>query len=99
MSSKYLLADQAKRDLVEIWKYIAMDSINFANRQITLFHKSFSLLAQFPRLGKLQDTSEHPFLFYFPVGKYRITYEPNGKPLTIYRIVSSYRNNSSPGTC
>jgi plasmid stabilization system protein ParE len=38
MSTKYrlVISDQARKDLIDIWQYIALDSIENANRFIDL---------------------------------------------------------------
>ena len=51
----YRLSQKARRDLVEIWSYIAPDSEEAADRFTDLVVGSFKLLGQNPYLGRSRD--------------------------------------------
>ena len=69
MSQRYRLTRQAEADVLEIWLYIARDSIPAADRLIDRFTETYELLASNPGVGSLQD-QYRAGLRAFPVGNY-----------------------------
>ncbi len=89
---RYRLSRRAKRDLDEIWLYIARDSIDSANRFLELLTDRFPLLADSPGMGRLREDLQ-PKLRSFPVKKYLIFYRPLGKTgVSVVRVVHGARN-------
>ena len=64
-------APLAKRDLAEIWSYIAQDSPKNADKFIDLIDQKLELIANFPSLGESCDELIDG-LRSFPVGSYII---------------------------
>ena len=88
---RYRLSRRAKKDLDEIWLYIARDSIESANRFLDLLTDKFPLLADSPRMGRLREELQ-PDLRSFPVKNYLI-YRPLGKTgVSIVRVVHGARD-------
>ncbi len=96
MNPTYRLADNAARDLREIWKYITQDNPNAANRLVKRFQYSFDLLAKMPRLGGVREQYA-PGLRSFPVGNYVVYYRVlHGDPaIEILRILHGRRDSDS----
>ena len=66
---------QADDDLLDIWEYIAQDSVEQADRFIDKIKAAFSRLADMP-LGARQRPELRANLRSRPFGKYVIFYEP-----------------------
>jgi antitoxin ParD1/3/4 len=82
--SRYVLSADASRDLDEIWDYIALDSVDAADRWIGKLFDAFEQMGQAPRIGhKRVDLTSHPVLFW-PVGRYLIVY----RVATVVEIVA-----------
>lgn len=82
---------RAKRDLLEIWDYIADDSEARADAFIARFDEKFRLLAERSGLGRPRDELAEG-LRSFPVGRYVIFFRsiPNG--VEIVRVLHSARD-------
>lgn len=52
---KYTLAPSARRDLNEIWDYIAQDNVDAADRVIAQLAETFDLLAVHKLIGRRED--------------------------------------------
>lgn len=52
---KLVIADQAIEDLIEIWLYIASDSIRNANKFIEFLHAKCTNLCTTPEIGRKRD--------------------------------------------
>ena len=53
----YRFAPEAAADLIEIWSYIARDSIDAADRVESAFYDACAFLAQTPRSGHVRKHS------------------------------------------
>jgi plasmid stabilization system protein ParE len=92
MTSQYAFSEQARQDLKVIWRYIAKDSIDAADRLESDFYKAASALAEHPYMGQLRHDITELSLRFWNVRGYFIIYNPEARPLTIVRILSSYRD-------
>jgi plasmid stabilization system protein ParE len=74
---RYVLAPQAARDLVEIWRYVKQESSReTADRVESVIRGKFVYLAEFPGGGHWRrDLTEAPVRF-FSVYSYLIVYRP-----------------------
>jgi plasmid stabilization system protein ParE len=70
------LAPQAETDLDDIWHYVATrsGSLAIADRLIDSITDRFSMLGDYPNIGRTRDQDPRPGLRSFPVGEYIITY-------------------------
>ena len=92
---RYRLSRRAKKDLDEIWLYIARDNIEAATRFVDLLTDKFPLLADSPRMGRLREDLQ-PDLRSFPVKNYLIFYRSLGKTgVAIVRVVHGARDLKS----
>lgn len=87
----YRLSQRARRDLVEIWNYIAEDNEAAADRFIDLLVTSFRLLGQNPRLGRSREDLHHGYRS-FVVGQYVIIYRVAKPGVQILHVLHGNRN-------
>lgn len=90
--NEYVLTNQAKVDLADIWLHIAEDNVQAADRLVDTLYASFFKLAQMPGMGRLRDELAAQALRVWPVGQYLIIYRSETAPLEIVRVVSGYRD-------
>ena len=88
---KLKLTKQSKRDLDEIWDYIAQDNPDAADGFIESVYEKCCLIAERPKIGR----ERHELVAgirSFPVGNYLIFYHLQDKAVIIDRILSGYRD-------
>ncbi len=81
--------DRARRDLQEIWEYIAVEDVSAANRMDELFDETATELAEFPRLGRpgrVSGTRERR-----PHPHYRVIYQIDEDAVVILALVHTAR--------
>jgi antitoxin ParD1/3/4/toxin ParE1/3/4 len=92
MPQQYALSADAQSDLFEIWRHIAEDSIDLANRIEEEFFSLFAKLARMPGLGHTRrDLTQRPVLF-FPLYSFLVVYDPDAKPIRIMAILRGRRD-------
>jgi toxin ParE1/3/4 len=87
----YRLSQKARRDLVEIWSYIAPDSEEAADRFTDLVVGSFKLLGQNPYLGRSRDDLR-PGFRSFVVGQYVVIYRVAEPGVRILHVLHGKRD-------
>ena len=93
MKRRYLLAPQAARDLVQIWRYIKRESSEqTADRVESVIRSKFAYLADFPGGGHLRRDLTAADVRFLSVYSYLIVYRPETKPLQIVAILHAYRD-------
>ena len=90
--SRLVLTPRAELDLIEIWDYIAQDSVKQADRVLNEIEKTLRGLADNPGIGRLREEWADRRHRFWPVYSYIIMYRPDTKPLQILRIISGYRS-------
>lgn len=89
---RYILTPRAKRDVNEIWGYIADDNIEAADRVLDALESAMVRLAKNPGLGhwreELADKSHRFWLVY----SYMIVYRHEAQPLQIVRVLHAARD-------
>ena len=88
---RLIIADQAREDLIEIWLYIASDSIRNADKFIDFLHEKCTNLCTTPEIGRKRDELL-PGLRCLPAKRYLIFYRIIDDSIEIARILSSYRD-------
>ena len=68
-------SSKAKRDLIDIYKYIADDNPAAAKRMIHKLDEAFSLLSESPYIGTRRFPN-HPNVRGLPIDRYIVLYEP-----------------------
>jgi toxin ParE1/3/4 len=89
-----IIADQAREDLMEIWLYIASDSISSADKFIDFLYEKCANLCSSPEVGRKRDEL-FPSLRCLPVKRYLIFYRIKQNAIEIIRILSAYRDIES----
>ena len=85
------ITPSAGRDLLEIWDYIAIDSIEAADRVIANIRSEFQKLAHMPGMGHTRPELAEIYRVW-AIYSYLIVYRPETQPIQIIRVVSGYRN-------
>ena len=89
----YVLAPQAARDLVNIWRYLKKESSEeTADRVESIIRSKFAYLAEFPNGGHWRRDLTSADVRFFSIYSYLIVYRPETKPLQIVAILHAHRN-------
>lgn len=80
--------------MVEIWAYIAADSVRAADRTNATFYERFEALAEHPVMGRSRSELLAD-LRSFPAGSYAIFYRPTGGGVEILRVIHQARDITS----
>jgi plasmid stabilization system protein ParE len=90
--TKYILSEDANRDLDGIWDYIAEDNIDAADQWIEKLFAAFEAIANTPGIGhKREDLTSYPVLFW-PVGAYLIIYRASSRLIEIVAVTQGSRD-------
>jgi plasmid stabilization system protein ParE len=88
----YLVSPEANSDIFEIWRWIARDSVELADRVDAELYEMFEALARMPGQGhRREDLTSRPVLF-FPLYSYLIVYQPDVDPIRILAVLRGTRN-------
>jgi toxin ParE1/3/4 len=85
---------QAEADILEIWDYIAEDSLVQADRWVDGLDEKFALWATQPSMGR----SRHELakgLRSFAFGRYVVFFEPTPEGIDVVRVLHSSRDIES----
>ena len=92
MPSLYDVSAEAQNDLFEIWRRIAEDSVDLANRMNGEFYDLFASLGRMPGQGHARkDLTARPVLF-FPMYSFLVAYQPDVPPIRIMAVLRGKRN-------
>jgi plasmid stabilization system protein ParE len=96
--SQYRFTPEASDDLLEIWSYIAKDSVAAANEVEEAIYSACAFLAETPLAGRVrEDLTALPLRFWL-VQPYRncwIVYNPETRPLQVIRILHTARKTAT----
>lgn len=93
MKSRYILAPEAARDLVEIWRYIKKKtSPETADRVESVVREKIILLAATPGGGHWRKDLTGERVKFYSVYSYLIVYRPESSPLQVIAILHGHRN-------
>ncbi len=91
MTRHIAFSRQARRDMNEIWTYIAEDNAAAADELIDEFYQTTKTLSDNPKLGRRrEDISDG--LRSLHVGNYIILYRPHADGVTVIRILHGARD-------
>lgn len=90
--TRYILAPEARHDLLDAWDYIADTSVDRADAFRDELFAAFERLAIYPDIGHHYPGVTDPSLLAWPVGLYVVFYRPATRPLQIARIVHGRRD-------
>jgi toxin ParE1/3/4 len=89
---EYVLHPEAAEDIVDIWEYLAAESLEAVSRVREDIQKTISNLAFLPRLGhRREDLTSLPLRFV-RVRDYLIAYAPEEEPICIIAVIHGHRN-------
>ena len=82
----------ARADLLEIWQFIARDSVNNASRVTDAIEREIRGLAEFPGKGHGRaDVNDQRYRFW-SVFSYLIAYRFDDESLTVVRVIHGRRD-------
>jgi len=88
---RFAVTRPAQADLRAIWQYVALDSVEAADRLIDRISELFPRLAQFPEMGSARDAAQAG-MRSFPVGSYVIFYRRAQRGVQILRVLHGARD-------
>jgi toxin ParE1/3/4 len=88
--ARYTKRPQAETDLLEIWLYIARDSLPTADRLLDRIEAQCRLLADNPRLGRARPEIA-PDARAWIVGRYLVLYREQDDGIEVVRVVHGAR--------
>ena len=89
--TRIIISDQAEADLIDLWLYIAEDSIDAADRFVSQIHEKCRLLGEAPEMGR-ERAEIRKGIRSFPVGNYLIFYRIGDKSIEVARVISGLRD-------
>jgi toxin ParE1/3/4 len=90
--SRYILSEDADRDLESVWDYIAEDNLAAADQWLATLFDAFEMIAQNPRVGhERRDLTAHAVLFW-PVSAYLIIYRVKSTLVEIVAVTQGGRD-------
>lgn len=89
--AEYRLTLRARRDILNIWQYIADDSVPHADRFIDQLMERFSMLGKNPYAGREREDIR-PGIRGFPFREYEILYRIRDSGVHITAVVHGRRN-------
>ena len=81
---------RADTDLIEIWRFIAADSRNSADRLLDDIELAWDRLADFPHLGRARSDLGRDIRL-FPVRSYLILYRISDHEIEVVRVLHGAR--------
>ena len=84
--SRYSISRQARRELKEIWQYIADDSPAAADRLLETFEEKLRFLESQPFAGERRPDLGDPEYRVFSAGSYVIFYRLHGRKVMISHV-------------
>ncbi len=90
---KYVLADAARCDLIEIRRYLDEHAgPMIANGVLADVREAIRTIAKNPGIGhQREDLTRHNVLFW-PIHSYFVLYDPDSRPLSVLGVLHSSRN-------
>ena len=81
----------AETDILEIWDYIADDSLTAADRWVDQLDEQFRVLATQPMMGRARNELA-PGVRSFPCGRYVVFYVPLDDGIDVVRVLHGARD-------
>jgi len=92
MPALYRVSTEAQDDLFEIWRRIAQDSVDLADRIDGEFHRLFASLAGMPGQGHTRRDLTKRAVLFFPLYSFLVVYQADVKPIRIIAVLRGKRN-------
>ena len=81
----------AQTDILDIWDFIADDSVAAADRWVDVLDAQFRVLATQPMMGRARDELA-PGVRSFPVGRYVVFFVPLVDGIDVIRVLHGARD-------
>ena len=91
----FVLTPPAKKDVNDIWDYIADDNLDAADRVLHALETAMVKLAKNPATGHWREELSDKRHRFFLVYSYLIVYRHETKPLQIIRVLHASRDVQS----
>jgi plasmid stabilization system protein ParE len=88
---RFVLTPEARADLIEIWSYIAEDSIDAADQALARLLDAFTRLGRTPGMGHHREDLADSRHRFWTVYSYVIAYRWETTPIQIVAIVHGAR--------
>ena len=82
---------QAEADVLEIWIFIAEDSVDAADKWVDTLDEKLALWATQPMIGRARDEL-FPDMRSFPFGRYVVFYAPLIDGIDVVRVLHGSRD-------
>jgi antitoxin ParD1/3/4/toxin ParE1/3/4 len=92
MTPLYDISAEAQIDFFEVWRHIADDSVQLANRIESEFYGLFASLGRMPGQGHTRIDLTKRSVLFFPLYSFMIVYRPDVKPIRIMAVLRGRRN-------
>ena len=93
MTRRYILAPEAARDLVQIWRYLKKENgERTADRVESVIRSKIVFLAEHPRIGHWRRDLTSAEVRFFLVYSYLIVYRTETTPLQVVSILHCRRD-------
>ena len=89
--ARVLRTSKAEEDLLEIWSYVADDSLDAADRLLDDIDQACTLLAEMPQAGRTREELG-PNLRSLAMGNYVIFYRPSDNSIVVIRVLHGARD-------
>jgi plasmid stabilization system protein ParE len=89
---KFVLTQLAAEDLNEIWGYLALDNLEFADKVLSELESAMRNLSRSPGIGHFREDLADKRHKFFLVRSYLIVYQTETKPLRIIRVLHAARD-------
>jgi len=90
--TRFRLSPEAAQDIIDIYEYIAQDSVDAAERVRAEIYDAILGLTDLPGKGhRREDLTGRPLLFW-PVRMYQVIYRQHSQPLDVVAVLHGKRN-------
>ncbi|MHB8885695.1 MAG: type II toxin-antitoxin system RelE/ParE family toxin [Methylovirgula sp.] len=89
MKHNVVRTPRARRDLIEIWEFIAKDNEQAANKVLDRIEDVLQMLSDNPKAGRLRPELTGD-LRSFPIGTYILFYLPIESGVELVRVLSGH---------
>lgn len=92
MGTPYNVSAEAQNDLFDIWRRIAGNSVELADRIDGEFHELFASLGHMPHQGDTRKDLTKRRVLFFPLYSFMVAYQPELQPIRIMAVLRGKRN-------
>jgi plasmid stabilization system protein ParE len=90
--SRFVVTPEARQDVLDIWDYVARNSLDAAERVVDRIETAFEKLADAPGIGHFREDLLDQRYRFWSVHSYLIAYRWDVKPIQIIAVVHGARD-------